>query len=222
MEPTKDIKNTLQEHYDTLPNALQYAVSSNEVREMLVNLKQEHGLTDQEDVVLSNEVFFILFGISEREDFKNNLISEGIEREKSETLNNEIQTEIFDPLKEELSELFKEEEGNDAPQIKTQERIVQESSTQTQTNQNNTPAENKDEILHDIEEPKSFEVPFKKTVFEEKLDRSTPETKEEMLNELKTLAKNTQEKEAKNHNLFPQPNKEVNNGGGGDPYREQI
>lgn len=233
MENTTQIKEILKEYYNTLPTPLQYAATSDEVQDMLADIKQKYSLTDEEDITLSNEVLFVLLGFSTQDEFVNNLVSEGVQREKAQLLTNEVQTLIFDPLKPELNELFREV---DSEEQQTKEFEPEPPQQKTPTPQ---PEEEKEDILHDIEEPTKFEVPFHKTTFEEKLEKPVPETKEEMLQDLRTPdgvvhdtptgapPQNlpTQEKND-SHDLFPQPKKGDTNTNtkqvSNDPYREPI
>lgn len=225
MENETDIKNTIIDQYKALPPALQYAIGSYEVKTMLSDIKNKYTLTDEEDITVSNEVLYIFFGSSNPSDFQNNLIKENIPKDKAIIINKDVKESIFIPLKEELGEIY------------TQEKDTKENISI------NHEEDSKDTILHDIEEPKSFDVPFKKTTFEEKLGEPVPETKEGMLEQLKTPSKDAlmpqknydnnkqlQDLPIKkvpsntelNHDLFPQPKKDLKDSVGTDPYREQI
>tara|TARA_Y100000310_G_C20568266_1_gene756660 strand:- start:415 stop:1059 length:645 start_codon:yes stop_codon:yes gene_type:complete len=206
----------LLEHFLSLPALAQGLILSENTQRMVYSIAGEYNLSENQKLSLYNEVLYVLLDLSSKKELAAHI--------KSFRLAPQVVGEILNNLNQEVLGGFGEEKVNQDK--KPQEDIAQDTPNKKAPLKPSQTG-NKEQILHDIEEPKTFEVLMPKTAFQAKVEEhkditkdQVPETKEGMLDELRGSAQEHTEKEPPK-NLFPEikggQQKQID-----DPYREQT
>jgi hypothetical protein len=134
MPDTEDVKKLINERIATLPEPVRNAIVSSEVEQHLRGLAEKHKLhLDQWDS-LEQEVMFTLLGIHPIETLEYNMVGEvGISLDLARALAADINTMIFEPIRQEL------ERQLEHPEAKEKEVSGVEAARQQQLQSGATP-----------------------------------------------------------------------------------
>lgn len=110
------------EQINTLPEKLQWAITSPELEDVLTEIEERHNLSEERAHELTNEVMTVLLGADTTENFQKN-IEETVGGEESDVqeLVQEVREAIFEPLASEIQKA----------QPTTQEEIVSDKKPQS-------------------------------------------------------------------------------------------
>jgi len=103
MADKTDMQTTLKERFAELPNVVQNAITSADVRERMRELADTHKLHLDQWETLENEVMMTLFGIVPVDELQANIQKEvGVPEEIAKELTENISKIVFEPIREEL------------------------------------------------------------------------------------------------------------------------
>jgi hypothetical protein len=139
-ETQKIIKDRFQE----LPEVIQKIITESNWIDTIRTISQKHNLRIDQGAVLENEVFLVMLGFQTPEGFLNNIVKEGqIQIEVASDITDQIQRDIFSKIKQEI--------------------INQTENNKTQTETDAEPTLNRDNLLKEIEDVDSNEIPQEKS-----------------------------------------------------------
>lgn len=235
----EDLKELTKQNYERLPEELKKAVLDPNLKSQLEKIALQYELSDGQLRALKNETYFVLLGIERLSNYSRNLREQtGINPGRAVLVAQEVIDNIFRPVEDTLDALERiiDQPKKNLEEKKYPEKINREPDKkygiepakdlgtedfewrgnvggveieENKLSQEETSEENLDKtkILEEIEHPPVY-VP--KTNLEEKMDRSSWETKEKETEEAHSgPTKNVEEKRKVKYR-------------GEDPYREPV
>jgi hypothetical protein len=115
---------TLEEKYKSLPGDIQLAMSSTDVSKTIMEIAQKHDLFIDQADELSDEVSYVMLGLTKSKNFVRAISKKlEIDEKKAVGISQDINKEIFDKMRDSLKKIegldeegFNEESGNAAPE----------------------------------------------------------------------------------------------------------
>lgn len=132
-------KEELIEIYRGLPEEIKDAIFSPATTDIFDAIKEKQSLTAEQREVMSVYTGFLMMGVLPPEKYVSTLIEKmGIEREKVASIAQEINRDLFNPIKDVLKEIHSEKKNapttsQPAPVIQTQVRIGEKTAKATGT-----------------------------------------------------------------------------------------
>ena len=107
-----EIEKKLEETFETLPKDVQEALSSVDVSQKIMEVAKTHGILLDAVETLSDETTMVMLGLENPNEFPGGIEAKlGVSKEKAEQIAKDIDTQIFEPIRESLKKIYSEEEG---------------------------------------------------------------------------------------------------------------
>ncbi|MBU1046329.1 hypothetical protein KKH36_00940 [Patescibacteria group bacterium] len=172
----------LKEKFLNIPEDVREAISSNEVNEKLLSLADKYKLQYDETDELTKEIGYIMLGLKPKDNFVQNIQKvTQLDSEKSKALAEEINSSIFENIRESLRKIHEQRETKEEEDEDLDEHLVRE------------------ELLNELSLPKEKSTDLMKLPSKEIIKPQTeiiepqteiiPKTESEKLNEKLTLKK---------------------------------
>ncbi|TSD03181.1 MAG: Uncharacterized protein Athens071416_242 [Parcubacteria group bacterium Athens0714_16] len=143
-------KNPLEKLYEALPKNVQEAISSVAVAEKIQEIAKRNGLHIDEAGIISDEATMVMLGIEHPNDFVDGLKNKlKLPQEKIIALARDVDKEIFEPIKESLMRIYKDQE------------IADDYATASQINADKKPQIHADDTIADVRRLDSTTNPAK-------------------------------------------------------------
>ncbi|MCK5060201.1 MAG: hypothetical protein KAR00_03625 [Candidatus Pacebacteria bacterium] len=194
-----ELKEILQSQYKILPQDLKERVISEEWRDTVANISSKSGLDLDSADSVETEVLLVLIGLEPLGSFRGNLSKTLLlPKEKTDSLANQIEQQIFSSARNSLEKIQKEIEIEK----------VEEKSDITPQEEEKIREKMRLEIEHPQKTPPAFEKTF-----------SVPQSANIIEDKLGKVVKLPHENSDKKTEVGPKPTSQYENA---DPYREPI
>lgn len=189
-----DLKTILKEQYSGLPDSLKSYIDGSSWRNSLKTIAWKYNLSEEKSESINSETIFILFGLASYKDFRQNLLNSELEmpQETINTIVDEIDSSIFQPIRISLDEVDIKEKENESVIIDSGEIV------------------NKTQVLDEVENP--IKTP---PAYEKLPNANTSNIIDDKLSKVVKLPR--QEEHSENRAPVSGQNKYST-----DPYREPI